>query len=410
MAFLYDSPSMTDPGFAAEIEETESGGRSFWLGLAGGWLAYLVITVSAVAAFEDVPLSEVLIIGVVNVVPPALVSVVVALNRRRLLRPEWGLARTLAVHVVVGLAFAVVTSTLALTLMPSGGAFGELADASYEVRFAAIMMSYLFLYAVFFGFLMWSESIRRVQSSHRVAAREAVLRAEAEAKAIRAQFNPHFVFNTLHSLMLLVRADPTTAERAIEDVATLIRYASIVQRRDIDSVVLAKELEVARRYVDLERLRLEDRLRVSWSIDVDPGAVTIPAFALQTLVENAIRHGIEPRTRGGSVRIDVRAEGGSLIVTVADDGRGADPGVIETSKGRGLVLLRERLESRYGSEGHLEYDTSPDGGFTVVLRLPVEAPTPTAALNAITERPREDMAATEDLVDTNDASIGLGNG
>jgi LytS/YehU family sensor histidine kinase len=225
-----------------------------------------------------------------------------------------------------------------------------------------------------------------VHDSQRAVAREAVLRAEAEAKALRAQFNPHFVFNTLHSLMLLVRADPDAAERAIEDVATLIRYASIVQRRDLDVVPLSKELEVARRYVALERLRLGDRLRVSWAVDVDPSNFTVPAFALQTLVENAIKHGIEPRPGGGSVEVCARVGDGGLVLGVADDGAGAEPDAVAGRTGRGLDLLGRRLSGRYGGLAEIDWATTPGGGFSVTMRIPAEEPASEPALDVIEGR------------------------
>lgn len=378
---------MTDEGFALPPEGAGSSNRSFWLALAGGWAAYLVINISLVGAFEDVPTRQIVWIGVVNAVPPALVSVVVAMNRRRLLRPEWSVLRTLGVHLVVGVLFALATFGLALLLMPLGGAAEAIGGEQGGARFVGVIVGALFLYVILVGFLMWWESIRRVQESHRLAAREAVLRAEAEARAIRAQFNPHFVFNTLHSLMLLVRADPAMAERAIEDVATLIRYASIIQRRDIDAVPLAKELEVSRRYVALEQLRLEDRLRVSWSIRIDSDAAMIPAFALQTLVENAIKHGIEPEVTGGAIAVDVHGEDGALVVSVRDDGPGADPADVETAGGRGIELLRGRLETLYGGRGRLDWTTEPGRGFEVTIRMPLVPAISTAAFDVIDERP-----------------------
>lgn len=360
--------------------------RSFWLGFVGGWVAYLGINVFMIRVYEDATWSQTLAIGVANVAPLALVSTVVALNRRRLLRAEWSVLRTIGVHLVVGLLFAVASSAIAFGIIQAGGSLGEMAGGADEIRFGTVVISSLFLYVIFFGFLIWSESLRRVQESHRQAARESVLRAEAEARAIRAQFNPHFVFNTLHSLMLLVRADPGQAERAIEDVATLIRYASIIQRRDLDAVPLAKELEIARRYVALERLRLGDRLEVGWRIDLDPESVTVPAFTLQTLVENAIKHGIEPVPEGGRVEVTLRSDHETVSLTVRDDGRGARPEEALDAKGRGLDLLRGRLETRYGDRSSLAWETAPGEGFRVEVRLPAETPGPMPSLDVITER------------------------
>jgi LytS/YehU family sensor histidine kinase len=223
---------------------------------------------------------------------------------------------------------------------------------------------------------------RYPDEEQRLLLNEQILERSARLEGARADF----VFNTLHSLMLLVREDPAAAERAIEDVATLIRYASIIQRRDIDAVSLMKELEVVRRYVDLERLRLDGRLEVSWSLDVDPAEVTIPAFALQTLVENAIKHGIEPSPAGGRVLVSARVTDRGLEIIVRDDGVGADPEGVTAASGHGLGLLRQRLESRYGPEGTLAWETRPGEGFCVTVRVPATRPADEPALDVIEGR------------------------
>ena len=219
--------------------------------------------------------------------------------------------------------------------------------------------------------MMWSESLHRVEESRALAARESMLRAEAEAKAVRAQFNPHFVFNTLHSLMLLVRADPTAAERAIEDVASLIRYASILERRDQDVVPLGEELEIARRYIGLEALRLSDRLRVEWDVDEELERTAVPPFSLQTLLENAIKHGISPKEEGGAIQVGIRRHRDFLAISVDDDGMGSEPESVQKAEGKGLHLLERRVSTLFGDTASLTWKTSPGKGFSALLRLPI---------------------------------------
>ncbi len=359
--------------------------RGFWLTFAAGWLAYMGLFVSVGTLTEGMSLTWALAVAGMNAGPPAVLAVLVAARRRVLLRPERTLGRTSLVLVLTGLAYALATS-LVVTAIAAVFDFEEAAVAQASLAAAIFyrMVAAGFLYAVLAGFLMWSESLRRVHESRSMAAREAELRARAEANALRAQFNPHFVFNTLHSLMLLVRADPAAAERAIEDVATLIRYASIVQRSGVDTVPLTKEVEVARRYVALEKLRLEDRLAVSWQVEVDAASHAVPSFALQTLIENAIKHGIEPCPAGGEVSVTLRESGGVLMIEVADDGAGAHvAGVLK--KGHGLFLLSARLESIYGSAASLEWQTEPGGGFHATVRVPAAAPAAAPFLEVITE-------------------------
>jgi signal transduction histidine kinase len=361
--------------------------RAFWIGFTIGWGAYFAISLSFGLFYEGLGAARSFVLALVNSVPPAATAAVVAFNRDRVLRPEWSALRMVGVQVVLGALFAAVNSVIFVALIEvTGLTMGELENAEPVQKGVALFVNSLFLYAVFFGLLLWSESRRRYREAQQMTAREAVLRAEAEAKAVRAQFNPHFVFNTLHSLMLLVRADPETAERAIEDVATLIRYASIVQRRDLDAVPLAKELEVARRYVELEQLRLGPRLRVEWDTALDPATVTIPAFALQTLVENAIKHGVEPVDGDVRIRVSLALDGTALSITVSDDGAGADPSTVEAAPGRGLGLLRRRLELRHPGHSDLTWETSPGHGFRVRVSLPALRPARVAELDLIETR------------------------
>ena len=347
----------------------------FWVVFCGAGLAVFGLWTSAAASLEDMAVSAAAAMSAAFVIPVAGLAGLIGLARHRLMRPDWSLLRTAATLVGVGVVYAVVAGWIASTAMRavyqgvSGGVQAEMA-VQWQI------VNVLFLYAIFSGFMMWSESVRRVHETRTALAREGMLRAQAEAKAIRAQFNPHFVFNTLHSLMLLVRADPATAERAIEDVGQLIRYASTLQRREVDEVPLSEELGVVRRYLGLERLRLDHRLHVVWDLDEELDDQAVPAFGIQTLVENSIKHGVEPSERGGTVTIRVRREAdGRVGVTVADDGAGTGSSSALGSQpdslaGHGLDLLARRLDALHGDQASLSWGPAAGGGFTATFRVP----------------------------------------
>lgn len=341
--------------------------RIFWIIFAAGWLVCGGLLV-ATAAMEGEPVLN----SVVFILPPAVFATAIALKRRLFLRPDWPLWKTVSSHFAVGVGYAVSAALTTTVLLFSL----DLYDPAYmgnnpSALPVAFSVFYFLMYGVLAGFMMWTESLQRVEESRVLAVREAVLRAEAEAKAVRAQFNPHFVFNTLHSLMLLVRADPKAAEQAIEDVAELIRYASTLERRDQDTVRWGQEVEIARKYLGLESLRLADRLAVDWDLDPDLEMVPVPAFSLQTLLENAIKHGISPKPEGGTVRVRARVEKGYLAVSVEDDGLGASPEAVREADGKGLGLLQSRVATLFGGEGSLIWETDPGRGFTAVLRVPI---------------------------------------
>ena len=201
-------------------------------------------------------------------------------------------------------------------------------------------------------------------------ARAETLRARAELQLLRSQVQPHFILNVLHALLGLVRRDPARAEQALERLGELLRFGSEVHQADRDWVPLSREWEFVTSYLDLERIRLGDRLRVS--IDAEPAAldVPVPPFALQPLVENAITHGVAPRASGGRVTVAARRSDGRLLLSVADDGPGATDAEIAASPRLGLRLLRERLAALYGDRARVRFDVPPGGGFAVLLELP----------------------------------------
>jgi LytS/YehU family sensor histidine kinase len=198
--------------------------------------------------------------------------------------------------------------------------------------------------------------------------------AGAELQALRAQLNPHFLFNTLHSLTQLAREDPLATEEALERFGALMRYVLEAGRRAADDVPLEEEIGFVRHYLALERLRFGDRLRIVENVDPDTLELAVPPLLLQPLVENAVRHGLTPRRDGGTIRVSARAEDGVLAVEVADDGVGAEPGAWRRSRGLGLTSVRRQLEARFPGQGHLEIHTSPHGGFATRVRMPARLP------------------------------------
>jgi len=340
--------------------------RGFWVLFVGGWTVFGGLIVAMETIDNQSPLA-----GVATIITPTVLATVIAFRRRVLLNPQWSLLKTVGIHLAVGMGYAVASGLGTTGLLLFLG-LHDFSEGGIEPRFLPLVFAIYFfmLYTILAGFMMWTESLKRVQESQALLAREAVLRAEAEAKAVRAQFNPHFVFNTLHSLMLLVRADPPAAERAIEDVASLIRYASVLERRNQDVVPLGEELEIARRYVSLESLRLAERMTIDWEIDSELETVPVPPFCIQTLLENAIKHGISPKEDGGSIKIGIRKDSKLLAISVEDDGLGATEEAVRGAEGKGLNLLQRRLTTLFGDDASLTWRTSPGEGFSVLLEVP----------------------------------------
>ncbi|HZF66816.1 MAG TPA: histidine kinase [Gemmatirosa sp.] len=222
----------------------------------------------------------------------------------------------------------------------------------------------------------------------RVALRARELEAaRAELRALRAQLDPHFLFNALHSMGVLVRTDPPAAEDAIERLGDLLRYVLRAGRAvrpaaegdalpaDV-AVPLDAELAFVRDYLALERIRFGPRLRVDEAIAPGTGCALVPALVLQPLVENAVKHAVGPRRLGATVRLVAERVadpqlGAALRLGVVDDGPGAcAEGTARAGERIGLAGLRERLAASYPARHRLEVSTPDSGGFAVWLLLP----------------------------------------
>jgi signal transduction histidine kinase len=190
----------------------------------------------------------------------------------------------------------------------------------------------------------------------------------ARFAALQAQVNPHFLFNTLNTIAVLVRDDDRqTAVQIVEQLSEVLR--STLGRHRANEVTLGEELDLIRHYVAIEQVRFSDRLRPEFRIDDALLSAAVPSFALQQLVENALRHGISRRTDAGRLVIAARRDGGVLELSVEDDGVGMAPGASET-KGHGLENTRQRLQTLYGDRASLAIREAAPRGTLAILRIP----------------------------------------
>jgi signal transduction histidine kinase len=183
------------------------------------------------------------------------------------------------------------------------------------------VLVYSWLYGLLAGVCYAIRAHLRLRAETLLSARAEAAASHAQLRALRAQLNPHFLFNALHSLGALVRQDPEAAEEAVERLGEMLRYA--LDDDADEEVLLADEWAFTRSYLAIEALRYGDRLRVQADLTPEALSCLVPVFVLQPLVENAVRHGIAPRTAGGCLFVDAAVEGEWLTIRVRDDGSGA---------------------------------------------------------------------------------------
>jgi signal transduction histidine kinase len=194
------------------------------------------------------------------------------------------------------------------------------------------------------------------------------LTARAQMRALQAQINPHFLFNTLNVLANLIHTNPAKAEHITEKLAEIFRYALDSTR--LEWVKLNDELRFLESYLDIEKSRFEERLEYVFDIREEFRAMRIPPMILQPIVENAIKHGIGPKVEGGKVRVSARQDGDRIVLTVEDTGVGPAAKSRGRGAGIGLINVRERLQHVYGDFASLKLEEISSGGTRAVLVLP----------------------------------------
>jgi two-component system, LytTR family, sensor kinase len=235
-----------------------------------------------------------------------------------------------------------------------------------QLQFLQTMDYCLWLYWTIVGFVYGIDYYLDGRAAQIHAAELEGQLARAELDVLKQQLQPHFLFNTLNSISTLMHTDVNAADDMIADLSTLLRRS--LENRGTHEISLRQELEILQLYINIQRVRFQDRLTVELNIDPQTQNARVPQLVLQPLVENAFRHGISKRASGGLVRIQSECRNGSLLLRVSDDG----PGMAHNSaanNGIGLKNTLARLQKLYGDRSTMRVDRS-GVGFTVELELP----------------------------------------
>ena len=335
-----------------------------WL-IAGAWAMVSLLQAVTLTYHEGLPFTYSIVSVSINYsVMASLVWVSCRLNARLRLwsRPP---LRALAAYLGLGLVGMVIWSSFFLLAMRIfvGPNFWSIVFAS---TWMFQLLSAMFTYAAAFALGLVVQTFDREHESREREARLEAAAHAAEIDAIKGQLRPHFLLNSLNSILSLIDDEPAEARRMIGRLASLLH--TVFDGLDEPFVPLARELGMVRDYLEVERIRFGDRLR--FTVDADPSAAKalVPPLLLQPLVENAVRHGIEPNTAPGMLRVQAQVERGRLQIRIANTVNGANG---RGGTGRGLELTRHRLRAIYGEE-HVGFSAGPEmGGFEASLDLPM---------------------------------------
>jgi signal transduction histidine kinase len=342
------------------------------------WSRSLVLsTVAGIAAagllapiymFEGASGGRAIAAGAILAIPGALL-VWVALRFSRAMHGRLSSTSAIAAHAAGSLVFALAwTGIIYLLLVP------------FDAKVAATFLRSLAPWQMLDGLLLYAATAGIEQSvwARRRLESQKLATTRAELHALRAQLNPHFLFNALNSIIQLAEEDAVATQSALERLSDLLRHATRTSDGGRIDVTLRAELDFIRNYLALEQLRLSERLRVVEEIAGDALDLLVPSLILQPIVENAITHAVAPRKSGGMVRIVAFLDGGRLIIEVEDDGLGYDPEASSRSPGMGLNIVRRQLEIRFPGQSELRIGRAAGGGACVRLALPAREQAPSS--------------------------------
>ena len=288
-------------------------------------------------------------------------------NRVRLESGRAG--RWFTIHFCASLIFAPAYVAFLSWIMAGEKSVQDGSILTFPFLFRKFIISYylwdvMMYWMITVGHLGW-HSYRSSRERERQAAALATELVQARLQALKMQINPHFLFNTLNTISALVHDDPNAADRMVVRLSDLLRRT--LDRGETQEVPLREEVEFLRSYLEIEQTRFGDRLAVDIRVEPDTQDLMVPFLLLQPLVENAIRHGIEPREEPGHIEVRARRDGDRLELRVKDNGDGLPDA--PAREGIGLANVRSRLMHLYDEEASI--DLANNSGLEVRIRLPV---------------------------------------
>jgi signal transduction histidine kinase len=319
---------------------------------------------------KDPMILEILVANLVYWYVPALLAPVIVTLASRYPFRRGHISRFLLVHVSAVLVYSIMNiaamfaTRFALGVQPDSRGLWWTIRVEYLRQLDWMLMTYWFVVGVTHALEFRRESERRALDSAQLETRL----VEAQLQSLQRQLHPHFLFNTLNAIAGLMRSDVDAADRMMDRLGDLLRMT--LNTSNIQEVALKEELEVLQKYLDIEQVRLGDRMTVN--IDIDPDALDaqLPNFLLQPLVENAVRHGIAPRVEPGQLRISATRHSNRLTIDILNSGDNVPPHRLTLlNQGVGLANTRARLEHRYPNDHSLVFSNA-DPGFRVTVNIP----------------------------------------
>ncbi len=339
----------------------------YWISQVSGWFSFVGINLFIISSYEEVTWQRILVwifLGLLGIVFTHLLRRVIRKNNWLNLSLKKTIPRVITSSIVVGLIiyiFVFAASYIAGTFEEDE--FNVARIISGIVNISVLILLWNLIYFV----VHYMENYKKKEIESLIW--EAAVK-DYELKTLKSQLNPHFMFNAMNSIRALIEEDPDSAKVAITKLSTILRYSLQMER--MERVPLEDEIETVKNYLDLERIRFEDRLRYNLDIDRSTQKIEIPPMMIQTLIENGIKHGVAKRTEGGEIQLKStllsNSNGSKLRIEIRNSGRFSEE-QLKNSHGFGVSNTKHRLNLLFGDDAH--FTIKNENGDTVLAEVEI---------------------------------------
>lgn len=339
----------------------------YWISQITGWYFFVGINLFIISSFEKVSWQRVLVwifLGILGIFFTHLLRRVIRKNNWLHLPLKNTIPRVLIASIITGL----IIYALVFAASYIAGTFKQ--DEYNVARVIAGITNtsiLILLWCLIYYVVHYMENYKKKEIESLIW--EAAVK-DYELKTLKSQLNPHFMFNAMNSIRALIEEDPESAKAAITKLSNILRYSLQMER--MERVPLENEIETVKNYLDLERIRFEDRLKYKIDIDRVTNKIEIPPMMIQTLVENGIKHGIAKRTEGGEVQLKskmiITSEGQKLKIEIRNSGHFSEE-QLKSSSGFGVSNTKHRLNLLFGDDAH--FSIANENGNTVLAEIEI---------------------------------------
>ena len=354
-----------------EKEMKRSRKQVYWISQIAGWMFFVAVNLFIIASFEELPWQRILVwifLGVIGILFTHLLRRIIRKKNWLNLPLKNTIPRILIASVITG---AVIYAFVFAASYIAGTARHEEFNIARPIAGVVNLGGITLLWCLIYFIVHYMENYKKKEIESLIW--EAAVK-DYELRTLKSQLNPHFMFNAMNSIRALIEEDPESAKIAITKLSNILRYSLQMER--MERVPLEDEIETVKNYLDLERIRFEDRLKYKLDIDKSSEKIEIPPMMIQTLIENGIKHGVSKQTKGGEIQLKSKIQstpnGSKLKIEIRNSGHFSEE-QLKNSSGFGVSNTKHRLNLLFGEKAN--FSIKNENGDTVLAEVEIPIPT-----------------------------------